>query len=409
MRSEGRPVFGSARASLAGRTILQIIPHLDAGGAERTTIDIAAALAEEGAVAKVAAEGGRMVNELQARGGIWLPFPAASKNPFAMMLNTHRLARLLRDEGVDLVHARSRAPAWVTLRSARMTGTPFVTTYHGAYGGRSALKLLYNSVMARGDAVIANSEWTGALIRELHPFASAKIEVIPRGVDFREFSPSAVDPSRVQRLRAQWGAAPEERIILLAARLTPWKGHRDLIKAMSALASRGLTDVVAIFAGDPQGRTGYVKELDAAIRAARLEGKVRRVGHCADMPAALLAASAVVVPSTKPEAFGRSAVEAQAMGAPVVATDLGAASETICAPPDCAERERTGWRVPAADPAALAQALEGVLSLGASARETLSLCARTHVRRHYSVERMAGQTLDVYRALLEGGRGAAEV
>ena len=406
MRSDGSQIFGVETASLAGRTILQIIPRLDAGGAERATIDVAAALAAEGAVAKVAAEGGRLVSELQARGGVWLPFPASSKNPFAMLLNAHKLARLLRDEGVDILHARSRAPAWVALRAARLTGAPFVTTYHGAYGGRSGLKTLYNSVMARGDAVIANSEWTGALIETLHPFARDRIHVIPRGVDFRRFSPSSVEPARVQRLRAQWASSPEERIVLLAARLTPWKGHRVLIAAMKTLADAGLTDVAAIFAGDAQGRVGYAKHLSSLIRSAGLDGRVRIVGHCADMPAAFLAASAVVVPSLKPEAFGRTAVEAQAMGAPVVASDLGAAMETICAPPTCADRDRTGWRVPPDDADALARALTSALSLGASARDALSLRARTFVQGHFSVDEMCARSLDVYRSLLEGQGGA---
>ncbi len=146
-----------AAASLAGATVLQIIPSLDAGGAERTTIDIAGALAEAGGRALVASRGGRLVSELQARGGIWIPFPADAKNPAAMAWNVARLARLIRLERPAIVHARSRAPAWVALGATRLTGTPFMTTFHGAYGGTSALKLRYNSVMARGDVVIANS------------------------------------------------------------------------------------------------------------------------------------------------------------------------------------------------------------------------------------------------------------
>jgi glycosyltransferase involved in cell wall biosynthesis len=401
MRREAGSAFASSTSSLTGKTILQIVPRLDAGDAEGATIDVAAALAAEGAVAVVAAEGGRSVSELQARGGVWLPFPAGAKNPLTMTFNAWRLARLLRDERVDLVHARSRAAAWVALRAARMTGVPFVTTYHGAYAGRSALKLLYNSVMARGDAVIANSHWTSARILSQHPRAAGRIRVIPRGVDFGRFAPEVVDPARVGALRAQWGCAPEERIILVAARLTAWKGHRVLIEAMKRLADRGMTDVAAVFAGDDRERSDYVKELEAAARAAGLGGRVRRVGYCADMPAALLAASALVAPSTEPEAFGRAAVEAQAMGTPTVASDLGAVGETILAPPTAPERERTGWCIPPNDPEALAEALYEALSLGASAREGLSLRARRHVRAHYSLEGMCAQTLEVYRRVLE--------
>ena len=402
MRSDGQSAFSESSPSLAGRTILQIIPRLDAGGAERTTIDVAAALAEVGAVAKVASEGGRLVSELQAKGGVWLPFPASSKNPFAMALNVRKLMRLIREEGVDLVHARSRAPAWVALGAAQATGTPWVTTYHGAYSGRSALKTLYNSVMARGDAVIANSEWTAALIAERHPFAQDRIRIIHRGADFRAFSPSAVEPARVQKLRREWGSSPEERIVLVAARITPWKGHKTLIEAMKLLRSRSFLDAGAVFVGDSQGRNAYEKEIDQAVRAAGLEGRVRRVGHCSDMPAALLAASVVAVPSIRPEAFGRTAVEAQAMGTPVVVSDLGAAPETVLSPPGVEERDRTGWRIPPDDPAALAQALEAALALGASARDALALRARAHVTAHFSLEGMCAQTLDLYRNVLEG-------
>ena len=146
---------------LAGRTILQIIPELEAGGAERTTVDIAEGLVHAGARALVATEGGRLVGELQTKGGIWIPFPAATKNPFSMLLNVRKLARICHNERVSLVHARSRAPAWVGLGAARSLNIPFVTTYHGSYSGRSSVKVLYNSVMARGDAVIANSALHG--------------------------------------------------------------------------------------------------------------------------------------------------------------------------------------------------------------------------------------------------------
>jgi len=401
MRQDGATPFQrSARDALAGRTVLQIIPQLDAGGAERTTIDVAAALIDAGARALVASEGGRLVPELQAKGGLWIPFPAATKNPLSMALNVRRLAALMRAEGVDIVHARSRAPAWVALGAARATNTPFVTTYHGAYAGKSRIKLSYNSIMARGDAVIANSRYTAGLICGLYPQAGDRVRVIHRGTDFRRFTPEAVDPERVRKLRAAWGAAPDERIVLLAARLTGWKGQRVLIEAARLMRDRGLTGVLFVLVGDPQGRTGYVGELEAQIAAANLGNIVRIQGHCSDMPAALTAAAVAVVASTEPEAFGRVAVEAQAVGAPVVVSDLGAVPETVLAPPDVAPAEATGWRVPAGDPVALATALAEVLNLGATARDALSLRARAHVRRNFSLEKMCAETLEVYERLV---------
>ena len=394
--------FGRDRPSLEGRTILQILPRLDAGGAERTTIDIAAALVQAGARALVATEGGRLTSELQAIGGIWLRFPAATKNPFAMALNARRLARLMIAERVDLVHARSRAPAWVALGACRIAERPFLTTYHGAYSARSALKLRYNSVMARGDVVIANSQYTADMIARLYPQARARLRVIYRGSDLRAFSPGAVDRERVNRLRGAWGVAQHERVVLLAARLTGWKGQKLLVEAASRLHAQGLSDVRYILAGDPQGRDGYVKELDALIVARGMKGIVSRVGHCVDMPAALLAASVVVVPSTEPEAFGRSAVEAQAMGALAIVSDLGAAPETVLAPPETSAEQRTGWRIPAGDPQALADALAAALSLGATARDGIARRARAHVERHFSLDHMTRQTLEAYGAVLNG-------
>jgi len=394
--------FPTSAHPLSGRTILQIIPDLEAGGAERTAVDVAAGLAHVGARPVVATGGGRLVGELQAKGGIWAPFPAGAKNPLAMALNVRRLAKLCLDEGATILHARSRAPAWVALGTARALNLPFVTTYHGSYAGRSSVKLLYNSVMARGDVVIANSHFTAEVIRSVYPPAAERIRVIHRGTDLAAFSPAAVAPERVEAMRRAWGVAPDERVVLLAARLTAWKGQRVLVEAAAELKKAGLDGVAFVLAGDPQGRDAYVKELDLAIKGRGLGGIVRRVGHCTDMPAAFLAASVVTVPSTEPEAFGRSAVEAQAMGTPVVVSDLGAVPETVLAPPDVAAHERTGWRVPAGDPRALASALIAALSLGASAREVLAARARAHVERHFSLERMVADTLDVYCALVEG-------
>jgi glycosyltransferase involved in cell wall biosynthesis len=387
-------------------TILQILPHLEAGGAERTAVDVAAALVAAGYRAVVASEGGRLVGELLAAGGEHRPFPAATKNPAKMAVNVGRLARLVRATGADLVHARSRAPAWVALLAARRTGVPFVTTYHGAYNEASSLKNLYNSVMARGDAVIANSAWTARLVAERHPFAAGRIVTIPRGSDLAAYAPEAVPPARIEALAAAWGLSAEDRarpIVLQLARLTGWKGQTVLVEAMARLAAAG-SPAIAVLAGDPQGRTDYVARLKAQIAAAGLAGRIRLAGHVVDVPAALGLADVVAVPSTEPEAFGRSAVEAQAAGVPVVASDLGAVAETVLAPPDVPEAGRTGWRVPAGDAAALAAALADALALDGPGRAALAGRARAHVTARFSLASMTGATLDVYRQLLDSAR-----
>jgi len=384
---------------IAGKTVLQIIPALDSGGAERTTLEIADALVRAGARALVATEGGRLVGELQALGGEFHAFPAATKNPLAMTGNVRRLAAFIERQDVDIVHARSRAPAWVALGAVRRTGTPFVTTYHGVYSDRSAIKTRYNSVMAMGDRVIANSAYTAGHIIERYPAARGRIVTIHRGVDLGLFAPEAMEPERVRALREAWGAPPDQRIVLLPARLARRKGHRVLIDAARILRDQGRGDVVFILAGDEQ-RDAYPRELDRAIAQAGLDRIVRRVGHCEDMPAALLSAACVVAPSTEPEAFGRIAVEAQAMGAPVVVSDLGASAETVVAPPQAPPAQRTGWLVPAHDAGALAAAIAEALDLRAAARDSLSLRARANVRDRFSVERMCAATLSVYESLL---------
>ena len=403
-RAVFRPVprgFASAASPLAGRTVLQIVPRLDAGGAEQTTLDIATALVEAGARALIASEGGRLVADLQARGGVFVPYPAATKNPFAMAAAGRQLRRLIADEGVELVHVRSRAPAWVALGACRALDVPMVTTWHGAHSGRSAIKLRYNSVMARGDVVIANSEWTAAQIRALYPEAAPRIATIARGIDLRRFSPDAVDPERVRRLRELWKVAPEQHVVLVPARLARRKGHLLTIEAARRLAERGESGLVFVFAGDISGRDTTRRDIERAATAAGLDGRIRCVGHCDDMPAAYLAAHVALAPSVEPESFGRVSVEAQAMGVPIIVADLGAAAETVLAPPGVADALRTGWRVRPGDATALADALAAVLPLRAAARDALATRARAHVDARFSLVRMAAATLDVYARLFE--------
>lgn len=383
---------------LAGRTILQIVPQLETGGADGATLEIAEALANVGARALVASDGGRLVPELQAKGGLWLPFPAQTRNPLAMALNQAKLADLIWRERVALVHAHSRAPAWVAYGATRRMRTPFVTTFHGVYSGTGAFKRNYNAVMAKGDRIIANSAFTARHIGDVYPDAAARTHIIERGIDLHQFDPAMVEWGRVLNLRRAWNVAIDERIVLLPGRFSARKGQLALIEAARLLTTAGLTGVKFILAGD--GPAGDLKEIDAAIAKAGLAGIVVRTAPCGDMPAALLAASVVAVPSTQPEAFGRIAAEAQAMGTPAVVSDLGALAEVVAAPPEVDFGARTGWRVPPGDARALAAALYDVLTLGASARENLSIRARARVLSRFSITRMQAETLAAYAQLL---------
>lgn len=382
-------------------TILQIIPELDTGGAERTTIEIAAALTRAGARALVLSEGGRLETDLAAAGGELLRFPAAAKNPLRILSNAARLARLIAIEDVHLVHARSRAPAWSGLIAARRTRRPFVTTYHGAYSETNAAKKAYNAVMAKGDVTIANSRYTAELVASRYRTPADRLRVIYRGVDGGAFDPAAIAPARIAALRAAWGVAADAPLVLHAARLTGWKGQSVVVEAARLMRERGaLADARVILAGDAQGRAGYRDGLRAAIAAAGLTDRVHLVGHVADMAAAFCTARVAVVASTEPEAFGRAATEAEAMACPVIATRIGAPPETVLAAPDVPPDQVTGWLVPPGDALALADALAEALALAPEARAAMGERARRHVLAAFSLDAMQRQTLAVYDSLL---------
>jgi glycosyltransferase involved in cell wall biosynthesis len=388
-------------------TILQVIPRLDAGGAELSVVEIADAVVRAGGRALVLAEPGRLAAGIEAAGGEVVPFPAATKNPLRILANAGRIARLAAGEGVDLIHARSRAPAWSALIAARRARVPFVTTYHGAYNETNAAKRLYNSVMARGDVVIANSRYTARLIADRYGTPPERLVVVHRGVDTAVFDPARIAPERAAALRESWGVGPGQRVILQAARLTRWKGQGVLIDAAARLKGDGrLGDAVVVLAGDAQGRDSYVDELRSRIAGLGLKDHVRLVGHVADMPAAYLAAHVTVVASIEPEAFGRTAIEAAAVAGPVVATDIGAPPETVLAAPAAGADAMTGWLIPPGDPEALAERLAEALALAPTARSGVGQRARRHVLDKFSVAAMQQGTLGVYDRLLATGLGA---
>jgi glycosyltransferase involved in cell wall biosynthesis len=384
-------------------TILQIIPDLDTGGAERTTVEIAAAIVAAGGRAMVLSRGGRMTDDLARAGGEHLVFPAATKNPLRLAANALAIASMIEREGIDLVHARSRAPAWSALAAARRTGRAFVTTYHGAYNEEGRAKKLYNGVMARGDLVIANSNYTADLVMSRYATPPARIRVIHRGVDGAIFDPARIAADRIAALRSAWGIGAGSRIVLHAARLTGWKGQSVVIEAARLLRETApdlARDTAFVLAGDAQGRDDYRAGLRKQIAAAGLDGAVRLVGHVSDIPAAFATSWLGVVASTEPEAFGRAATESQVMGCPVIATDIGAPPETVLTPERAGRDHMTGWLVPPDDPAALAAALAAGLALTAEQRGEIGARARAHVLDRFSLFAMRQRTLAVYDELL---------
>lgn len=398
--------FEDRSDAMSDVTILQVVPRLETGGSEQSAVEIADALARAGAKALVATEGGRLATAVEEAGGEIIHLPVASKNPLTILANAQRLARIVEERNVALLHARSRAPAWSAYLAARRTHRPFVTTYHGAYSGRSRLKAFYNSVMARGDRVIANSRYTAALVANRHPVEPDHLSVIYRGFDTSNFNPDRIAPERVARLREAWGIAPGQRVVLQAARLTRWKGHLHTIEAVRMLkAQNQLGDTVVIFAGDSQGRDDYRAELDAKIAEADLGGVVRLVGHCDDIPAAFTLADLAVVASTRAETFGRTSIESQAAGCPVIVTDIGAASENVVSRDE--GEAFTGWVVRTADSGALATCLRDALSLPTQTLTEIGQRGRKHATERFALHDMQRATLAVYDELLGTGLATA--
>lgn len=391
----GRELMGLKRP-----TILQIIPELATGGAELSAIEIAAAVVRAGGRAIVLSEGGRMADRLAAVGGELVIFPAATKNPMKLLANATAIERIARKENVDLIHARSRAPAWSAFIAARRAKLPFVTTYHGIYNEKGRAKRLYNSVMARGDIVIANSRYTADIVKKRYATPEERIRVIYRGVDLDAFDPAVVSAERVKNLRDKWGVTDEQRIVLHAARLTKWKGQGDVIAAAARIRDK-VRDCVFILAGDAQGRDDYRQGLLDQIASAGLEGIVRLVGHVDDIPAAFAASHIAFVASNEPEAFGRAAAEAQAMACPVISTNIGAPPETVLAPPRVTANDRTGWLVAPSDIDDYESVLLEAFSLDDAARAEIGARARRHVMEMFSTFKMQRLTLAVYDELLK--------
>ncbi|MGE5504468.1 MAG: glycosyltransferase family 4 protein [Actinomycetota bacterium] len=391
MSSEEAPTIQAAAGPGRQPVVLQVLPALVTGGVERGTVDMAAALAEAGWKAIVASAGGPMVRELLRAGAEHVTLPLDKRGPFAIRANADRLARLVTDLGVDILHARSRAPAWSGWMAAQKTGVHFVTTFHGTYNlGLFGLKNRYNSVMTRGERVIAISDFIAEHAHRIYGLDPARIRVVPRGIDLKKFDPTRVSPERIIQLAQKWRLPDGYRVIMLPGRLTRWKGQAVLIEALARL---GRHDLRCLLVGSDQGRTGYRAELMELIRRHDLVDVVHIVDECNDMPAAYMLTDVVVSASTDPEAFGRVVVEGQAMGRPVIATDHGAPRETILP-------GETGWLTRPGDATALAQALDRFLALSVEQRDVIAARAIEHVRANFSKETMCARTMAVYREVL---------
>jgi glycosyltransferase involved in cell wall biosynthesis len=379
-----------------GPVVLQVVPSLVTGGAERGTIEIAAAIVADGGTAIVASEGGTMENDLRRAGALHLKLPAASKNPIVMYRNIARLEQIIAAYKVDIVHVRSRAPAWSARTAAQRAGCHFITTFHAPYNFSNALKKRYNQIMTEGERVIAISEFIADHVRENYNVERTRLRVIRRGIDIARFDPDRVSAERMIQLSTRWRLPDGVPLILMPGRLTRWKGQTVLLEALSQLKD---IDYRCVMVGSDQGRTAYRRELEALIARYGLGSRASIMDECNDMPAAYMLSDVVVSPSTDPEGFGRTVGEAQAMGRPVVASDHGGAREQIIA-------ERTGFLFPSGDAAALAAGLRKALSLAPDVRARLHDEAIARVRGEFSKDLMCARTLAIYREVLRAGATA---
>ena len=384
-------------------TVLQIVSGDEVTPSSRAAIEVAAALSAAGARALVACPA-KLKGELQAKGGIYLALPSSSKNPLLMALSVHGLARVIETERADIVHVRSRALGWTAYAATRLTRTPLVTSYRCGYDSRSPISARYNSVLARGDIVLAESNFAAALAAKHFPPATKKIRVVRRGIDCQTFAQGAIAPERVEAVRRQWRAAPHEQVVLMLASCCDVSSTGELIEAVRLLSRTGLSGVKFILVCGNNDAVSHARRMDRAIAREGLQGILVR-GSCCEMPAALLAATLVaVLPAAGALDIGEAVIQAQAMGTPVIATNVGAAPEIVLAPPAVTESGRTGYLVAPGDAPALAVTMANILMLGPSARSRLSARAIAHAEKHHSAGRVCADILEVYASLRRARR-----
>lgn len=373
--------------------ILQILPRLETGGVERGTTEIAAAIKAAGWNSVVVSGGGRLVRDLERGGTEHITLPVYSKNPVVMRKNADRLAEIIKEKNVDIVHARSRAPAWSAKWACEKTGVPFLTTFHGAYNmGPFKIKKKYNQVMTAGVLTIAVSNFIKQHILDNYEGIEAdKIRVIHRGADIERFDVAKVSQERLIALSKKWRLPEDLPVIMLPGRLTRWKGQLVMLDALAQMKRK---DIRCLFVGSDQGRKRYRRELERKAKKLGLDSVVQFVDQCNEMDVAYMLSDVVVSASTDPEAFGRVIPEAQAMGRLVIGPDHGGATETI-------QDGETGFLFKHGDAKDLAEKLDAVLNMSAEEKQKMTQKAVQSVRGEFSKDAMCEKTINLYREIMK--------
>jgi glycosyltransferase involved in cell wall biosynthesis len=397
--SDGFDERAVPRRTLAGATILQIVPKLEEEPAARSALNIAHLLLLAGARALVAAEGGSLVNELTTAGGEWIPMVNASINPLRLRRNARQLEQLIGQDRIDIIHAYDAGAAWSARIAAaqiavwQVTTLPDVPSYSGMRGR-------YASALAQGDRVIAPSNYSAVPIMERYGLRAEQITIVPRVIDTTTYNPAAVSRERSSAMRERWRVAVDDRVVMVPGRVAPWNGQTLVPEIARMLVDNGARDFVFVIVGENTTHARYARELPKRAQSMDVDDLVRIVGHCDDMPAAFAAADFVAVPVQEAPLLGRVVAQAQAMGRPVITTDIGMLAEHIVVPPRMPEDVRTGWAVPAGDPADFAHALGTALSLSDGAYRGMSARARQFAEYMFSPESVAEAMRSVYTSLL---------
>ena len=378
--------------------VLQVIPKLGYGGAETGCYDLAHFLAEKDCKSYIVTSGGPLLKFIKKNKVKVIRLPVQSKNPILILLNTIILTLIILFLKIDIVHARSRAPAWSCLLSCFFTGRKFVTTFHGTYNFSNKVKKFYNSVMVRSDLVIAGSNFIFDHIHENYNdllTSKKRILVIFRGINTDYFSNSSVTNEKISKINLDLKLSPETFKILLPGRLTKWKGQEMFLESLSLLRVKyGRDNFQSIILGDHQGRKVYFKKLLSMVEQYRLKKNVIFVRHLSEMPVIYYISDVVVSSSIEPEAFGRVSVEAQAMQKPIIASDLGGSKETI-------KDKKSGFLFKNNNPDSLAENLNNLIDMGKDKLQSIGNEGRKNVLIKFDVEKMCQSTFAEYKKLLK--------
>ena len=378
--------------------VLQVIPKLGYGGAETGCYDIAHFLSENDCGSFLATSGGELIKFIKKDKVRLIRLPVHSKNPILILFNTLVLVVYIFLFKINIIHARSRAPAWSCYFASLITRRSFVTTFHGTYNFKSNIKKFYNSIMLRAKLTIAGSNFIFSHINENYGeylSKEKKLRVIFRGINVDYFNPKNISVLKQEKLKQEWDLSSNKFTILLPGRLTYWKGQEKFIESLNILIEDyNITNFQAVILGSDQGRKVYSKKLINLVQRYRLNKKIKFIQHCKEMPLAYSLADVVVSASIEPEAFGRVSVEAQAMGKPIVASNIGGSKETII-------NKKTGFLYKHDDPRELAKILNTVIQLSVDDLKFMGNEGRKNVTKKFDVETMCQSNLKEYKRLIK--------